>query len=84
MKKILRILVLLVVFLNTFSCKKSSGINKDITEKIEVIEKEKLVKDHDFLSRKVVEDFYMWYINDVYMKRIYDYDHARYKKIGDK
>jgi len=34
----------------------------------------------DSLSRKVVYDFYKWYINDVYLKRIRDYDRAPYKK----
>jgi len=74
-------IILSILCLFLVACKGDTP-KKTISSKIQVSKSnEKVVKiNSDSLSKNVVYDFYKWYINDVYLKHINDYDHAPYKK----
>ena len=72
-------LIISITLLFLIACKQRLKTN---TSENNLIVSEKIDKEinSDSLSKKVVSDFYKWYINDVYLKHIYDYDRAPYKK----
>lgn len=82
-RAILLIAVLLVINLVACNEKKTTTAIQKTEVSINQINAI-LAHDRDSLSKKVVSDFYQWYINDVYLKHIYDYDCAPYKKYNNK
>ncbi len=82
MKNVFNIILSILFFI---SCKEPSKKEIIASEKTTKDAKEIVVEANpDSLSRKVVNDFYTWYINDVYFKGNYDYDHAPYKNYSGK
>ncbi len=82
MKNTLTKIFFSVFLISFFSCKDSQKQigTKEKKASIEIASKSDINQLNDSLSKKVVHEFYKWYVNDVYFKRIYDYNHAKYKK----
>ena len=71
-------LLIMILFISTFSYGRINNIRQNN------IFLQQVRKQEDTLPRKVVHDFYKWYINDIYMKDNYSYTIPSYKKYGPK
>ena len=67
-------LLIMILFISTFSYGRINNIRQNN------IFLQQLRKQEDTLPKKVVHDFYKWYINDIYMKDNYSYTMPSYKK----
>ena len=71
-------LLIMILFISTFSYGRINNIRQNN------IFLQQVRKQEDTLPKKVVHDFYKWYINDIYMKDNYSYTIPSYKKYGPK
>jgi len=74
-------IIISVFLLVLISCKEQSKKQTSVIQN-KILKETNNSTNSDSLSRKVVYNFYKWYINDVYLKRIEGYDYAPYKKYG--
>lgn len=79
--KYTKIIIYLTTLLLFISCKEQSKKQTSVIQN-KILKATDNNTNSDSLSKKVIYDFYKWYINDVYLKRIRDYDCAPYKKHG--
>lgn len=72
-------IIVYITLLLLISCKEQSKKQTSVIQN-KILKATDNNINSDSSSKKVVYDFYKWYINDVYLKRILDYDRAPYKK----